>query len=154
LFIPSYFISNIEKVNETENYSMVFNEFGKSKMYLYLIQLSLIIESIIPIIALITLSILMVFKLKKIIKDKLQLINSIYNNNKIKKSEIKFTKMIIILTVVFIITHTFNMFGTMLIGFIKFWNFKFNLNVDSLINLFQQFNKIESKIENVYRLGY
>ncbi len=154
MFIPSYFISNIEKVNETENYSMVFNEFGKSKMYLYLIQLSLIIESIIPIIALITLSILMVFKLKKIIKDKLQLINSIYNNNKIKKSEIKFTKMIIILTVVFIITHTFNMFGTMLIGFIKFWNFKFNLNVDSLINLFQQFNKIESKIENVYRLGY
>ena len=109
--LPSFFIVDFVKLEHDNLWQWKMSEFGKSKYgKIYNIFL-LIFEYIIPVTALITLSIVSKVQYGKIISRKHLMKNE---TEAIKNKKIMFTKMILILTVVFVITRTFYVAGSLM----------------------------------------
>lgn len=102
-FAPSFLLIQIQPVNEQSNLFTYSYDFERYKYFRYYILLRSVIENLLPIVALTVLSILCTSEYKKRIEIKSRItISTIYN---LKKLENSYTRITIILTVLFILTR-------------------------------------------------
>jgi hypothetical protein len=138
LITPIFFTANIQALNGTNQniFYMATTEFGKSKFYAYYSIIILVLETVLPILLLLLFSFLNVREIKKLMKKKLEIIGK--QNEIIKQSEIRFTKMIIILAFFFLITHTLDTISAISVRLVTIWAFELSPAKLSLINLLRQ----------------
>jgi hypothetical protein len=139
LSVPGYFAIKIESININNStlYYSVFTDFGNSEVYHYFIFLAAIIESVIPIFILIFMTILNIRCFNKVMKKKLEVNRSL--SNKIKSSEMNFSRMVISMTFFFIVAHVFDCSGALSVRYFKIFNITINQNIFSKVNLYRQF---------------
>ena len=130
LSIIPYFSLSIKELNQTGVYYWSTTTFGFSKLFLFYTLLVLVFESIIPTILLIAFNIIVLYKYKKRSKFRISLnIQSIEN---IKKTDNRFTKMIIIITGVYSVTHFFDMLSAIANRIVIFSNVKYPIQIESI----------------------
>ena len=131
LCIPSFFSLSIEQVNHTDVYYWTTTAFGFSKLFLFYSLLALVFESIIPTILLIAFNIVVLFKYKR--RSKFIISLNIQSVDTIKKSENRFTKMIIIITGVYSITHFFDLLSSIANRVVSYTDFQFSDQTKSIV---------------------
>ena len=132
----SYFTVEIKESNQTGIYYSILTDFGKSHFYKSYVLLILLLESVVPTVLLIVSNIIILIKFKRRMSKKMTL--NIQSRDLIKKSEIKFTKMILALTGVFVCVKTLDMLSTIAFRYASFFNQNISLLNKSLIDLFRQ----------------
>ena len=99
----AYFSVEIKQLNQTHEFYWETTEFGTSDFYRLLSVTLLVVESVIPIGILVLFNCMVLIKFKSRIKLKLNL--NIQSPEFLRKTEIRFTKLILILTSLYAIVH-------------------------------------------------
>ena len=134
----SYFSVEIKESNVTGIYYSKLTGFGKSYFYKTYVLLILLLESFVPTVLLIISNIIIMFKFKRQMNKKMTL--NIQTRDLIKKSEIRFTKMILALTGIFVTAKFFDMLSTISFRYAIFFNQNISILNKSIIDLFRQFS--------------
>ena len=90
---------------------------GQSQFYSYYVLVSLFIETVIPMCLLFIFSIMNITEFKKIMANKLKMVGE--ENQRMRRTELRFTKLIIILTFIFILAHTLDTMSTISMRFVN-----------------------------------
>ena len=132
-----YFTVDIIATNVTGIYYWTSNPFGLSAFYKYYILIVLFIESVIPTILLVMYNLIVLIKYRRHMNEKHKL-----TKNCLKKSDVRFTKMILVLTGIFFVTHFFDMVMAILLRYYYYYagdNVTISQLARSLINFLRQF---------------
>ena len=149
-FIPIYFAKSIEPLNPTGYYAAL-NSFGKSDYFSYYFLPLLLIESVIPMGLLLMLSTLNIHHFRKIMLQKFAKNAEPKNKKTIKKLEIKFTKLIIIITLIFMIAHISDLMSAISIRLLTIGVIGYSPSNYSIINFFRAFTFLISFLQ--YAIG-
>ena len=117
-------------------YYWAWTDIAKTNYFIVYFLLVLLFENILPLIILLTMSILSHYEYKKRIGIKSKI--TIQSINNLKKLENSYTRITIILTVIIIISRIFDFVIGLSIRGIKIFNLKLNENTVSTINLIRQ----------------
>ena len=149
-FVPIFLAKSIEPVKPTGYYAAL-NSFGKSDSFSYYFLPLLLIESVIPMCLLLMLSILNIYHFRKIMLQKFAKNAEPKNKKAIKKTEIKFTKLIIILTLIFMIAHISDLLSAISIRLLTIGVIDYTTSNFSIINFFRAFTLLTSFLQ--YAIG-
>ena len=145
-----YFAIQIKEINQTGIYFFNTTNFGKSEFYRFYALGALVAESVLPIMLLTLLNLGVLVKFKKRMKKKLRFCTN--TADFIKRSEINFTKMILILTGVFIITHFLDLLGSIENRLILCFAVEFTPPLKSILNLFRQLTYLFLYIQYAFNI--
>ena len=135
LSIIPYFSLSIRELNQTGVYYWSTTTFGFSKLFLFYSLLVLFFESVIPTILLIAFNLVVLFKYKSRLKFRISL--NIQTIENIKKTDHRFTKMIIIVTGVYSVTHFFDMLSAIANRLVVYTEFQYSDQTYSIIFFFR-----------------
>lgn len=139
--LPIYFGVNIVKLTdspvseaETKGY-WALNEFGNTTLFKSYAVMALLFEYLTPLPMLITLNILTVIKFKKVMANKIEVVGRSSETQRAEKAMIRFTRLIITLTFINIVTRTLDSCITVFFRFKIFFNVKISDEVDAILDL-------------------
>jgi hypothetical protein len=134
--LPSQFSIQLECTdNTTSLYTLTTTDFGDSLVFKYFLIILLLFESVLPHFFMIVLSVLNIIKIKQVMAK--QMFNSIkisasnqvnQTSNKFKLKELRFTKIVLVLTIFFILVHSFDTLTALFVRLISGWSFQFDPN--------------------------
>ena len=137
LVIPYFFIMDIRFDEKTQKYYWIWSDITKNKFFRNLIFLLGFTENILPILILVTMTILCQIEYKKRINIKSKItIQSIRN---LKKIENIYTRITIIITVLFIIIRSSDFLSSLSVRFVQFIDIKIDEFALSLLDFSRQF---------------
>ena len=136
LFLPIAFSISIKLYHPTNLYTVVLSKLGNSALFSFYYLLVFVLESILPIILLLVLSILNINEFKKFMRKKM--VKSNDGQRKIKLAEIKFTKVILVLTFLFVLARLFDLLSGILYRLISIGVINYSQVVFSIINFVRQ----------------
>ena len=109
--VPVIFSFQLKPLNQTHMFYWTLTSFGETRFFQCYTLVLLIVEYFIPICLLLILNLIILSKYKRRMRAKLSL--SIVATQVIRKSEIRFTKIILIVTGVFVISRALDMMGSL-----------------------------------------
>ena len=136
LSLPVYFSKSIQPIGSTNLYFMAFNSFGRSNIYLSYYLLLFMIELVIPMILLFVLSLLNIMEIKKFVRKKLVMNSD--GIKKVKSAEIRFTKVILVLTLAFMLVRLFDLLSGISYRLISIHAINYSPGVYEIINFVRQ----------------
>lgn len=121
IFSPTFFAFEIIKKDFNDEYQLVYTDFGRSRLFYYFYVFFLLFENVLSIIILLPLNIIILIKFKKFIKNKsknlttIATVNELLRQNNVSlvriqenaKTESKFTRMIVLISFIFIFSRLF-----------------------------------------------
>ena len=132
----SYFSVNIKETNQTGMFYWSPSTFGMSGFYKSYILVMLVVETVFPALMLTISNIIILISFKQRMNTKINL--QVQSIGLIKKSEIRFTKMILILTGLFMSIKFFDMLSSISFRYATFYYNNFSKFTISLIDIFRQ----------------
>lgn len=142
ILLPPFFSLDIKETNIENLYKIDLNSFGRTDFYkVYAISV-FVLESFIPLLIVCTLSFVSLRKFRKLSKKKSHLLNNSNNssNNNQEKKNLHFTRIILIITVIFVFTRVFDLLSFTVMKIYFIYNLQPLKLVSSLINFFLQLN--------------
>ncbi len=137
LFVPTYFSMELEYNSTYELYVVVFNNIGKSKIMISFSLFVVLIELVIPLILTTILNTMNVTEYRNRIKEKMTLNASFHKN--LSKKEIKFTRITMSITFIYILSHTCDLAGAISYRLVIGWNLNPLEELNSIIIFFRTF---------------
>ena len=131
----SYLSVEIKETNQTGIFYSCVTNFGASYFYRMFILLMLIVE-VVPTIMLIVANLVVLVKFRRRMNAKITL--NIQSAELIKKSEIRFTLMILVLTGIYVCVKFFDILSTISFRYVSFFNPDISTVSKALIDLFRQ----------------
>jgi hypothetical protein len=135
---PAYFAIEVKKISdmptETKGF-WTFNYFGQTSFFKYYSVILLLFETVIPITILTLFNVMSVHKFRKLMKQKMRIQQ---NKNRIKKAEkanLRFTKLIIALTFICIVTRTIDSSSSIFLRMTLLFKIDLTENQTALLNL-------------------
>ena len=137
LFSVPFYLSRTIQLRSSNVYFMALNNFGQSTLFIYYYLLLFVIESILPMILLTILSFLNIIEFKKLMQRKLT-VTAKKHSQKIKLTELKFAKVILILTALFMLVRVLDLTSGILYRLISLNAIEYTPVGYSIINFARQ----------------
>ena len=133
--IPGYFAWSIYPTNSTDIYTFSLNSFGQTQVFSFYYLLLIVIESVIPVCLLFVFSVMSILKFKQIMKKIIFPINILTRNlHRKKKMQLKFTKMILILTAIVMLAHIADLLSALSYRLLVVGDDAYSPQIYSLVN--------------------
>ena len=140
----------IKRMNESNMYSVSTTSFGKTAFFQYYVLLSLALESVLPTLILISINLVVLIKFRQRMNFKINM--NIQTTSFIKKTEVRFTKMILILTGTFTLTRFLDMISAISYRYVNYFQIKCDEDAKSAINFFRQFTYLLLFLQYVFNI--
>ena len=136
LFLPNLFSRFIILDESTSFYMVEFNNLGNSAIFSYYYLLLFVLESILPMLLLLVLGLLNIVEFKKCMRKKMSINTDCVG--KIKSAEVKFTKVIVLLTFAFMLVRLLDLLSGISYRLISINAIDYSPSGFSIINFVRQ----------------
>ncbi len=139
LSLPAYFGQKMIPTNVSMIYTSENTDFGNTQYYLYYLIFILVFESVLPTACIVFFLLVNFILFKRIMSKKVEINPN--NKSKVKKRELKFTRITVFLTCTFVFVHILDLISSMITRYLKNYVI-INRNILSLTNFFRQFSAL------------